>query len=518
MYLPANLKMRLVIPLLGSLVLGLGCGGDDGLKAPSQVGGSSGGASAGSGGGNPDAGAGSAGTGGSSGTGGAHEGAGAGGTNVGTGGTSSGTGGAHEGAGAGGHGGDSGPSCATLPTLGGGTAGAGGISGSAGAVGSGGTRAAFNPAGAKVLFSWPVDYTWGSADGTVAIGDLNNDGKDDLAVAIGTSTQSDGVSLLLNNGDGTFAVPVNFATDAGATPYRAALGDLNGDGRTDLAVVSLDLGGVNVLLRNADGTFATAVTYKAASQIFSVALGDLNGDGWTDLAAGYDDGGTLSGVAVFLNKGDGTFAPAVGYGAGQNPDWIAVGDLNGDGKADLVIANDASEVAGYHENLYVFLNNGDGTFGAPVSYAAGEWLTSVTLADLNGDHRPDVVVTDTFTIGVGVLLNNGDGSFGPRVTYEAGVGGDSSVAVGDLDGDGNADLAITTSLAYGLPGVIGGDIAVLLNDGHGVFGAPVYYPDEPVNGAVAIRDLNGDGKADLVVANYPYGCVQSVSVLLNASP
>jgi hypothetical protein len=471
--------------------------------------------------------------------------------NAGTGGASAGTGGASAGAsgesagtfGAGGtHGGAGaggiamGPMCTTLPALGGRTgaagtgganvvvggtgganSGAGGMGGAnAGAAEIGGANAGgpYGPADAKVSLLASVNYTWGSVPGALGIGDLNGDGKDDLVVAIGI--QNGGVGVFLNKGDGTFAAPQNLAAAADAQTSTVTLGDLNDDGRTDLAVLTLPTqisnGGVSVLLNKGDGTFTDPVFYTAVSEIYSVALGDLNGDGKPDLAVAYDDGGDATGAAVFLNNGNGTFASAVNYATAWRPVSVAIGDLNGDGKPDLVAVSYISQ--GAQGNVSVLLNNGDGTFGAAAFYPAGDFLGFVTLADLNRDGKADLVITDAY-FSVMVLLNNGNGTFAPPVTYSLDTG-PLTVAVGDLDGDGSPDLALTNPLASGA-GWIGGNVAVLVNDGNGTFGAPAYYPEEGAYGPIAIADLNGDGKADLVVRNMPSNCAQSLSVFLNDS-
>jgi hypothetical protein len=146
-----------------------------------------------------------------------------------------------------------------------------------------------------------------------------------------------------------FLAPLAF--DSGPNPYSVAVGDFNGDGIPDLALANAESNTVSVLLGNGDGTFLPAQSYPAGSSPTSVAVGDFNGDGIQDLAvANYD------GVSVLLGKGDGTFLPAVGYYAGLDPLSVAVGDFNGDGTPDLAVAN-------YFSNsVRVLLGNGDGSF------------------------------------------------------------------------------------------------------------------------------------------------------------
>jgi hypothetical protein len=172
----------------------------------------------------------------------------------------------------------------------------------------------------------------------VAVGDFDDDGTPDLAVAnLGSNT----VSVLLGNGNGSFQAPRSYA--AGSKPQSVAAGDFNGDGVPDLAVANAGSypytdGSVSVLLGNGDGTFRAAVSYAAGTAPTSVAVGDFNGDGLLDLAVA-DAGG----VRVLLGNGDGTFRTTpISYVSGVSPNSVAVADFNGDGWPDLAVANFAS--------------------------------------------------------------------------------------------------------------------------------------------------------------------------------
>ena len=204
-------------------------------------------------------------------------------------------------------------------------------------------------------------YKVGGQPGSLAVADVNGDGKLDLATA---NPDLSTVSVLLNRGNGTFQVKGEYET--GLDPLFVRVGDLDRDGKPDL-VTANGYGYLSVLAGRGDGTFDSdsRVDYRTGGG--SLAIGDLNGDGWPDLIStnfGQDDE-TPGSVSVLLNRGDGTFLPRVEYPAGLTPAFVATADLNRDGKLDLAVANyDGDTVS-------VFLNRGDGTFEGRRSYGTG---------------------------------------------------------------------------------------------------------------------------------------------------
>jgi hypothetical protein len=221
-------------------------------------------------------------------------------------------------------------------------------------------------------------------------------------------------------------------------PYQVVIADVNRDGKPDLVVASEGSGWwgpVSVLLGNGDGTFQPAVAYySGGSWPTSVAVADINGDGKPDLivADSYS-----SSVGVLLGNGDGTFQSAVSYPCGPSPYSVVVADVNADGNPDVIVAN------GGWNFVNVLLGNGDGTFRAPVAYSSGgdsPWYLAV--ADVNGDSRPDIVVVNGGSNSVGVLLGNGDGTFQAPVTYPTGGTGSAGLAVADVNGDGKPDAVV----------------------------------------------------------------------------
>jgi hypothetical protein len=236
--------------------------------------------------------------------------------------------------------------------------------------------------------------------------------------------------------------------------------------------------------------------YLTGSRSQAIAAGDLNGDGRLDLVVGNLDSATVS---VFLGNGDGSFRPHVDFPTGLYPNSVVIGDFNGDDKLDIALANGSGTVS-------ILLGNGDGSFQPRVDYPAGPASFSLAVGDFNGDGKLDLVVVNNNSNQSGtvsVLLGNGDGTFQPHVDYPVGTG-PYSVAVGDFDRDGKLDLVVAN---YPFDFTV----SVLLGNGDGTFKPQVTYATGRQPDSVAVGDLNGDGKLDLAVSNFADG---TVSVLL----
>jgi autotransporter-associated beta strand protein len=344
-------------------------------------------------------------------------------------------------------------------------------------------------------FQPQLTYPAGAYPLYITIGDVNRDGKLDLAIV---NYLDNTVSVLLGNGDSTFQDRTTYAT--GPNPDSVAIGDVNGDGKSDLVVANQSYNDqhlltVSVLLGNGDGTFQSQISNTADAGGFSVAIGDLYGDGIPDAVVPNIWSNTVS---VLLGNGDGTFRNPIINLTGASPFSVAIGDLNGDGKPDLVVSNESSNT------LSVLLGNGDGTFQAQTTYATGSVPNSVAISDLNGDGKLDVVVANADDT-VSVLLGNGDGTFQAQTTYATGLE-PFSVAIGDMNGDGKLDLVVANSV---------NTVSVLLGNGDGTFQPQITYATGPAPSSVAIGDVNGDGRPDLVVANWGNN---TASVLLNNAP
>ncbi len=301
----------------------------------------------------------------------------------------------------------------------------------------------------------------------------------------------------------------------GSDSWSVATADFNGDGIADAAIANYGDGTVSIVLGKGDGTFTQAPQSPepAGQTPYSIAVGDFNGDGIPDLVLANVYGGYIT---VLLGKGDGTFVPAAGspIPAGNpltQPQAIAVGDFNGDGIPDIAVG--ISNGPSFAGTLVVLLGNGDGTFKAApgTTVPLGGTPISIAMADFNGDGILDLALANFGSSNANILLGNGDGTFTQAPNSPIAVGSFPwSVVAGDFNGDGISDLAIVNSqYTSGGPGTV----SILLGNGNGTFaaasGSPVTVGSDPV--AASVGDFNADGKADLSIAN---NSDDSVTILL----
>ena len=350
-------------------------------------------------------------------------------------------------------------------------------------------------------FSPTASFPVGRNPQDVVTADFNNDGKLDLATTSYDDATGDGsVSVLLGNGSGSFQTARTFAT----APYTFALatGDFNADGKIDLATANnggVENNDVSILLGKGDGTFAPAVGF-GAPYAWSITAGDVNADGKLDLVTTADDGWGYDAVSVLLGHGDGSFAAPITYDSYYGQVFTpTLADFNGDGNVDVA-------VAGWQMyGAIVYLGNGDGTLQDPTFYEnntiAGS--NSITAGDFNADGKIDLVTSNYMTNSATVFLGSGDGSFiVPPRTFGAG-NAPGSATTADVNADGKLDLIVTNQSSAG-------GISVLLGDGLGGLAAPITAAG-PAS-SLAIADFSGDGRPDAAATNLGSS---SVAILLN---
>jgi hypothetical protein len=333
------------------------------------------------------------------------------------------------------------------------------------------------------------------------------------------------------------------AYPVGNTPNAVLAVDLNGDGELDIAVANQS-GTLSILLGNGDGSFQTANTFIAGTQISSVVAADLNGDTSPDLIIS-DSTLTSTQVGVLLNNGNATFGPVRVLPGITIASSVAVSDVDGDLKTDIVVGDIGANI------VHVFRGKGAGTFQSPLDFASSFAPRSIHIGDFNGDGRPDLAITGP--IGFSLWLGNGDGTF--QLPIFVSIGFSSTISTGDLNQDGKTDVAAFTSgilnrniffstilgngdgtfqspksigMASGklslladfdgdqVPDVVAegaGSVFVWLNHGDATVQAPLSTVAGASSGGIAASDLDGDSANDLIVTN---PAQNTVSVLLNA--
>ena len=333
----------------------------------------------------------------------------------------------------------------------------------------------------------------------VATGDFNRDGKMDWAVANGGSNN---VWIYSGNGDGTAALPTVISL-AGKSPTAIAAASLRGNGILDLIVAEADSSSIEVLLGNGDGTFGHGTLYTLADSPTSLAVADFNGDGHLDVAVGLmsNPGNIQPWLAMYPGDGAGNLGTAITFvgSAEVSPDItsIVAGDLNGDGKPDLV-ALDGSTV-------YVFLNQGNGSFSEFQTINGTGDIEAIALGDMNEDHCLDLITASSQGVGY-IGKGNCSGTFQDFSNWTVFATGDTGfgLQVADVNGDGHLDVVASGArvVNYTQNGINAGDLlTVMTGDGTGNVAAPKIYRGQPGMYSLALADLNNDGHLDAVTAN-----------------
>jgi hypothetical protein len=376
-----------------------------------------------------------------------------------------------------------------------------------------------NPAVGYSVLASPID---------AAVGDFNGDGHLDLAT-VNTSQ----LSLLYGNGDGTFGAAQTMSAGAGLSSLAAAdfNGDdkldlatasstttWNGTTYVTQALVNLYLNNGNDA--NGNATFQAARSFSTGTNLMpgALAVGDLDNDGKVDVAAAQTNGAN---VTVLLGNGDGTLQTGRNFAVGANPGSVAVGDFNNDGKLDLVTANRGSN------DVSLLLNNGSAgnvAFESVRNSPINGLVQSVAVGDFDDNGKLDLVATSNVVASVywgywgtyydydgyvNVLLGSGTGTFAAPIATLTSTNELGDVTVGDLNSDGQLDVVTADGFVQQYI-----DPTVLLGRGNGTFDSPYYFEAGAGPYAVIVADFNGDNAPDVATANF---YASSVSVLMNTA-
>jgi hypothetical protein len=398
---------------------------------------------------------------------------------------------------------------------------------------------AAQPASATSLAFTEHRPTLGFEPNLVEAEDVDGDGIADLVLR---GDGAGGVSVARGNGDGTFGAPFVSPPvtwrDGRIGFARLALGDVNADGRADVAVGTGGWNGVNevqVLLGRADGTLAAARSFTpsaAGPPPEAIAIGDLNGDGNSDLVMPLWRGTT---VAVLLSDGNGGFGAPAEFAANRDSRHVAVADVDEDGRLDVVVANDPRTAV--RKTVSVLPGNGDGTLSEPQAVPLFDFfgqdfaVGAMVVADLNRDGHRDVAVVrnggGSGTPRGEVLFGNGNGTFSPIRPFSM---PELELATGDFNGDGRGDLvagALMIRTQKGVPYQFSDDIydprdtSEQSHLGNGLFGLPENHLPSDLwtqRGPIVVTDFDGDGRDDIAAIAEQAPLENVLTVLLNRTP
>jgi hypothetical protein len=326
----------------------------------------------------------------------------------------------------------------------------------------------------------------------ITIGDFNSDYRLDLATV---SAGKDYVSVLLGNSDGTFSEQKTYPINTGSAAVWIAVGDFDMDSHVDIVVADQGTDDVGVLFGYGNGTFENQVTFSTGtgSQPNSVAVGDFNKDGRLDIAVANSQSGNIGVLLGYVNR---TFFPQMTFFTDDDsslPYAVVVGDFNNDKLLDIAVSN------GYSENIGIFLALAEDTVLNVPSYSTG--LSSqpkyVAVGDFNNDTRLDIAVANYGTNNIMILLGSGYGTISSEIIYSTGTNSQPCwIAIDDLNNDNRLDIVVANS---------GNDnVGILFGYGNGTFSSQITYSTgvKSQPSSVIIDDFNNDTRLDIAVANH----------------
>lgn len=334
-------------------------------------------------------------------------------------------------------------------------------------------------------------YDCGNAPTDITVGDFDRDGDMDVATS---NPYADEVAVLLNHGNGNLAVSAYYSIHD--RPGAIVSGDIDSDEDLDL-VMYTDFGSsLTVLFNDGSGGFFQQQESRLPGgiSISSIDVGDLNGDERLDLVATRRSSDS---VYTFLGDGGGNFSFNQIHATGRNPGRAEIGDINRDGRPDLVVANRGQDGTLGPHNISLFMNTGNGAFAGKIDYGVGRHPVAVSMGDLDNDGDVDLAVTNSGSFflpdgNVSVLLNNGDGTFADDVTYLSAPEA-ASIATGDVDGDGDLDLAVTDR--------VNSRFSLLVNNGRGEYTEDMDVVIASGPSSIQLQDIDADGDLEAVWAN-----------------